>query len=60
MLNNIHFSTFQHDYLLKLDNTCLSKYRKTEIGSCILSGHYGLKLDNNNRNNRKQFTTENY
>jgi hypothetical protein len=32
----------------------LNKYKKIKIMPCILSDHYGLKLEFNNRNNRKQ------
>jgi hypothetical protein len=31
----------------------LSKYKKTEIIPCILSDHNALKLELNNKNNRK-------
>jgi endonuclease/exonuclease/phosphatase family metal-dependent hydrolase len=35
------------------NNTNLTRYKKAEIISCILSDHYGLKVDfNNNRNNK--------
>lgn len=41
------------DHILR-HKACLNRYNKIEITLCVLSEHYGLKLDtNNNRNDRK-------
>jgi hypothetical protein len=47
-----------HGILSKIDHilghkASLSKYKKTEIIPCILSDHSALKLEHNNKNNRK-------
>jgi exonuclease III len=52
------FSTAQGTFS-KIDHilghkASLSKYKKTEINSCILSDHNALKLEINNKNNRRK------
>jgi hypothetical protein len=42
----------QIDYILE-NKASLSKYKKIEIIPCILSDHNALKLELNNKNNRK-------
>lgn len=48
------FSKIDHIYWHK---PSLNRYMKIEINPYILSNHHGLKLDFNNRNNRKLINT---
>jgi hypothetical protein len=45
------------DYILG-HKASLSKYKKIEIIPCILSDHNALKLELNNKNNKKYVTDE--
>jgi exonuclease III len=52
------FFSAAHGTFSKIDHVLghkasLSKYKKIEIISCILSDHNALKLEPNNKNNRK-------
>jgi endonuclease/exonuclease/phosphatase family metal-dependent hydrolase len=52
------FFSAPHGIVSKTDHifrhkASLSRYKKVEITPCTLSDHHGLKLDINNRNNRK-------
>jgi len=54
----IYFFSAPHGTFSKTDNivshkTSLNRFKKFEITPCTLSGHCGIKLDFNNRNNRK-------
>ena len=42
-----------HGTFSKIIKASLDRYKKTEITFCILSDYYKLKIDWNNRNNRK-------
>jgi hypothetical protein len=46
--------TFPKTDCIISDKTCLNRFKKIEITSCILTDHHGLRLIiNNNINNRK-------
>jgi exonuclease III len=49
-----HGTFSQNDHILS-HKANFNRYKKTEITSCILSDHHGLKLDFNNRNNKKAY-----
>jgi hypothetical protein len=54
---NMYFSAFQGivsktDHMIR-NKASLDRYKKIETTTCILSDHHGLRLDFNNRNNRK-------
>jgi endonuclease/exonuclease/phosphatase family metal-dependent hydrolase len=56
------FLSAAHGTLPKIDHilghkASLSKYKKIEIIPCILSDHYVLKLELNNKNNSKNTQT---
>ena len=44
---------FSNIYHILSHKANLNRYKKIEITTCVLSDHHGLKLDFNNRNNRK-------
>jgi hypothetical protein len=53
------FFSAAHGTFSKIDHilghkASLSKYKKTEIISCIISDHNALKLELNNKNNNKK------
>jgi exonuclease III len=56
------FFSAAHGTFCKIDHILghkesLSKYKKIEIIPCILSGHTALKLDLNNKNNSRKYTS---
>jgi hypothetical protein len=48
----VHGTVSKIDHILQ-HKASLSKYKKTDIIPCILSDHNALKLELNNKNNRK-------
>jgi exonuclease III len=50
-----HGTFFKIDHVLG-HKASLSKYKKIEVTSCILSYHNALKLKLNNKNNSKKYT----
>jgi endonuclease/exonuclease/phosphatase (EEP) superfamily protein YafD len=56
------FFSADHGTFSKIDHilghkASLSKYKKIEITSCILSDHNALKLEYNNKYNSRKYTT---
>lgn len=50
--SELHRTLSKFDHILG-HKASLNRYKKIEITPCILSDHHRLKLDINNRNNRK-------
>jgi hypothetical protein len=58
-MSSEHFIQLLHGTFSKIDHilghkASLSKYKKIQIISCILSDHNALKLELNNKNNNKK------
>lgn len=57
LFSEFHGTFSKMDHILR-HKASLNQYKKIEMTLCILSYHYGLKLDiNNHRNNRKLVTS---
>jgi hypothetical protein len=59
LLHNKHSAahgTFSKIHHILVHKTSLSKYKKIDINPCIVSDHNALKLELNNKNNRKKHT----
>jgi hypothetical protein len=63
----LHYNTKEYAFLsphstfLEIDEiirhkTNLHRYKDIELISCILSEHYGIRLDINNNKNEREFT----